>query len=64
MARRRTAVAGRAFDAIADVPAQLPAGLAGILLAGDYMSMPYTEGAAESGYWAAAMIARRTAGRP
>ena len=29
------------------------------VLAGDYMSMPYTEGAAESGYWAAAMIARQ-----
>ncbi len=28
------------------------------ILAGDYMSMPYTEGAAESGYWAAAMVAR------
>jgi oxygen-dependent protoporphyrinogen oxidase len=32
-----------------------------IILAGDYMSMPYTEGAAESGYWAAAMVTRRAA---
>jgi oxygen-dependent protoporphyrinogen oxidase len=29
-----------------------------VLLAGDYMSMPYTEGAAESGKWAADRIAR------
>lgn len=28
-----------------------------VLLAGDYMSMPYTEGAAESGKWAAGQIA-------
>ena len=28
-----------------------------ILLAGDYMSMPYTEGAAESGWWAAQTLA-------
>jgi oxygen-dependent protoporphyrinogen oxidase len=28
-----------------------------VLLAGDYMSMPYTEGAAESGAWAARMLA-------
>lgn len=33
---------------------QVPA----ILLAGDYMSMPFTEGAAESGYWAASMVER------
>jgi oxygen-dependent protoporphyrinogen oxidase len=32
---------------------QVPA----LLLAGDYMSMPFTEGAAESGYWAASMVA-------
>lgn len=30
----------------------------GILLAGDYMSMPFTEGAVESGYWAASMVAQ------
>lgn len=29
-----------------------------ILLAGDYMSMPFTEGAAESGRWAASMVAQ------
>lgn len=34
------------------------------ILAGDYMSMPYTEGAAESGYWAAAMVAQRAAPNP
>jgi oxygen-dependent protoporphyrinogen oxidase len=33
---------------------QVPA----LLLAGDYMSMPFTEGAAESGYWAANMVAQ------
>ncbi|MEW6679373.1 MAG: NAD(P)/FAD-dependent oxidoreductase [Pseudomonadota bacterium] len=33
---------------------QVPA----ILLAGDYMSMPFTEGAAESGLWAASMVAQ------
>lgn len=27
-----------------------------LLLAGDYMGMPFTEGAAESGYWAASMV--------
>lgn len=27
-----------------------------VVLAGDYMSMPFTEGASESGYWAATMI--------
>jgi len=27
-----------------------------IVLAGDYMSMPYTEGAAESGVWAAQLV--------
>jgi oxygen-dependent protoporphyrinogen oxidase len=31
---------------------QVPA----LLLAGDYMSMPFTEGAAESGHWAASMV--------
>jgi oxygen-dependent protoporphyrinogen oxidase len=29
-----------------------------VLLAGDYMSMPYTEGAAESGVWAAKQVLR------
>jgi oxygen-dependent protoporphyrinogen oxidase len=37
-----------------DVCSSLPR----VLLAGDYMSMPYTEGAAESGKWAADRIAR------
>lgn len=31
-----------------------------VLLAGDYMSMPYTEGAAESGKWAAEQILQRS----
>ncbi|MCF8316918.1 MAG: FAD-dependent oxidoreductase [Ignavibacteriales bacterium] len=31
-----------------------------VLLAGDYMSMPFTEGAAESGYWAASLVAKTT----
>ncbi|WP_024301531.1 NAD(P)/FAD-dependent oxidoreductase [Pseudogulbenkiania sp. MAI-1] len=31
-----------------------------LLLAGDYMSMPFTEGAAESGLWAAELLTRNT----
>ncbi len=30
-----------------------------VLLAGDYLSMPYTEGAAESGLWAARKITEK-----
>ena len=33
------------------------------VLAGDYMSMPYTEGAAESGMWAAELMARTAIGK-
>jgi oxygen-dependent protoporphyrinogen oxidase len=33
-----------------------------LVLAGDYMSMPYTEGAAESGMWAAELTARISQG--
>lgn len=35
-----------------------------VLLAGDYMSMPYTEGAAESGEWAANQIRRAASSMP
>lgn len=35
-----------------------------VLLAGDYMSMPYTEGAAESGKWASETILGWVAGHP
>ena len=34
-----------------------------VWLAGDYMSMPFTEGAAESGKWAAEAILKRVAGK-
>ncbi|CDS53166.1 hypothetical protein [Polaromonas sp. CG9_12] len=34
-----------------------------VLLAGDFMSMPYTEGAAESGQWAAGQIIRAVSRR-
>jgi protoporphyrinogen/coproporphyrinogen III oxidase len=34
-----------------------------LVLAGDYMSMPYTEGAAESGMWAAELVACTASGK-
>jgi oxygen-dependent protoporphyrinogen oxidase len=34
------------------------AGMRRILLAGDYMGAPYTEGAAETGAWAASQVAQ------
>jgi protoporphyrinogen/coproporphyrinogen III oxidase len=47
---------GRA-NALQRYPAQCQTARPRVLLAGDYMSMPYTEGAAESGAWAARLAA-------
>lgn len=46
---------GRATD-LRQYRANCGSSLPRVLLAGDYMSMPYTEGAAESGKWAAEQI--------